>query len=233
MLSKHEMAAQMLKTIYPDDLVCMNDYAEQYHFTVDLAYAKADNLLFQEQLYHKNAKLWLYKDLAHIVLKAALLCCQRHAHHFVLYDGLRPVNLQRAMAKTQRARENPHWITENLLSEPGKGGHPRGMAIDIGLLDQNGQTVDMGAPFDYLADHADPQRNPAHRNYKHNQLITHHREMADSCMLDAAAEFKTDLTLLPQEWWDFRLNAAFINQYKPLHDDDLPSHMRMGLDLET
>lgn len=49
----------------------MNDYVWEHPIAVDLAYMRDDNLLFGEQIYKTGAKLWLYKDLAKIVLAAA------------------------------------------------------------------------------------------------------------------------------------------------------------------
>ena len=63
--------SQPLKTIQPDDLLCMNDYAWEHPMAVELAYMRDSNLLFGEQIYRTGAKLWLHKDLAKIVIAAS------------------------------------------------------------------------------------------------------------------------------------------------------------------
>lgn len=216
------------RKISPDDLICMNEYAHTHHFQVNLAYAKDDNLLFQEQIYNDTARLYLHKILAQITKRAAKNCHQNTGYSFVLHDGLRTVNAQEKMMKTKRARENPHWMEPpRLLSQPGGGAHPRGMAIDISLIDQNGHMLDMGCPFDYLCDSPYADRNPAHRDYNHLPQIIDNRDILNRYMIEAAEYFDTKLLLLPEEWWDFRLEPKFYNEFTPIRDEELPIDIRL------
>lgn len=218
----------VVKEINPYKLICMDNIAKRYNYRVDLAYARSDNFLFGEQIYHHDAKLWLYEDLAHIVCMAAQECFAKEGMRFILYDGLRTVEAQKAMMQTRRAKKNKHWMEPpRLLSVPGSGGHPRGMAVDIGLEEENGKIIDMGCPFDFLADNPDPQHNPAHRNYNHSKEIRAHRAILDEAILGAAKVLGTEITPLPEEWWDFRLPRDIYGGYKPLSEQDLPNHMKM------
>ncbi len=218
----------MSKIISPNDLVCMNDLAGRFHFRVELAYARDDNLLFGERIYRKGAKLWLYKDLANIVCKAARKCYEVHNLRFVLYDGLRTIEAQEAMMHTRRAIENPHWTKPpRLLSMIGSGGHPRAMAVDIGLENGNGELVDMGCAFDFLAENAAPTHNPAHRKYVHPPLVKQNRAILDNAMANAAESLGISLTLLGEEWWDYRLASSFYNEYAPLSENDLPKNIKL------
>ena len=218
-----------LKKIEIDDLVCMNDKEDAYGFRIDLAYAKDNNLLFGERIYRPEAELYLHKDLAEIVCRAASDCLKTHGLRFLLYDGLRTTDAQKRIMQTRRVQENPHWLQEpRLLSPPGTGGHPRGMAIDIGLETLDGVLLDMGTPFDYLAENSDEAHNPAHRNYAwHTHEILENRGKLDKSLLKSAESLKRPLVLLPQEWWDFRLPAEIYNQYAPLSDTDLPPSMQL------
>ena len=219
---------QNLKQITADTLICMNQHAKQYHYRIDLAYASDTNLLFGERIYKRSAQLWLHRDLANIVFHAAHFCAQEYGVHFILYDGLRTVDAQEKMLFTQRVKDNPQWLTPpRLLSPPGAGGHPRGMAIDIGLETSDKKLLDMGTAFDYLAENATAEQNPAHRDHPHNTNIQKNRSMLDKSMEYGAKATNTDLFLLPQEWWDFRLPPAIFEQYKPLSEHDLPNHMQM------
>ncbi len=205
------------------DLICMHDYADKYNYSIDLAYSSIENVLFGERIYKKDAKLWLYKDLANIVFIAADYCFTTYNLHFILYDGLRTIDAQEKMMQTQRARDNPHWTEPpRFLSPPGSGGHPRAMAIDVGLETPDGTIVDMGTAFDSMVEQS-------HRNYCHAEHIKKNRSMLDDSMLTAAKELQTPLFLLPEEWWDFRLPADMYNQYAPLSERDLPEHMRLTL----
>lgn len=213
-----------MKKIQPQDLTLMN----ATHYRVDLAYARADNLLFGQRIYHQDAKLWLHRDLAAIVDSAARLCLQNYNLRFILYDGLRTSDAQSAMMETKRVKQNPHWLEEpRLLSPAGAGGHPRAMAVDIGLETCDGALLDMGCAFDFLAKNADEAHNPAHRKYNHPQKIKDHRDILDHSMSEAAKTHNHPLLPLPEEWWDFRFPRNIYEQYTPLSEDDLPTHMRL------
>ena len=214
------------ETIQPQDLVCMNKYEGTHHYRVDLAYAQTDNFLFGERIYRENARLWLHESLADIVKNAATYCLENHNLRYILYDGLRTTDAQEAMIKTRRALDNPHWLEKpRLLSLPGAGGHPRGMAIDIGLETLDGELIDMGTAFDYLSEN--PESNPAHRAFPHNQDIMDNRKILDDSMKQAAESLNTPLLPLPEEWWDFRLPSDLYGQYEPLSESGLPAHMRL------
>ncbi len=213
-----------MKKILPSDLALMNN--DDYR--VELAYAQEDNLLFGERIYRKNAKLWLYRDLALIVSRAARLCRDDYGYRFVLYDGLRTVEAQEAMMQTRRVRDNPHWLDEpRLLSPAGGGGHPRAMAIDIGLETQDGAVLDMGCAFDYLAENPHKDKNPAHRDYAHAPHILQNRKALDDCMMRASRELSLPLVPLAEEWWDFRLPSDIYTLYAPIREDDLPKDMKL------
>lgn len=218
-----------MKIITPSDLVPMDSFEKNEPLRVDLAYARADNLLFGEVIYKKEARLWLHPILANVVREAAQICFRQHGYGFILYDGLRTVDAQEKMLKTQRVLDNPHWLQEpRLLSPPGAGGHPRGMAIDVALEDEHGVLLDMGTPFDFLAEDASPAHNPAHRSYvRLTDDAARNRNILTHAMMNAAEKLNTPLVPLPQEWWDFRLPASVYEQYAPLSDADLPPEMRM------
>ena len=210
-----------LKMILPKDLVCLDDYVGESPLVIDLAYARDDNLLFGERIYSKDAKLWLYKDLAAVVLEAAKHVFQAIEGTLIIYDGLRVTDAQNAMLKTQAVQENPHWLEEpRLLSPPGAGGHPRAMAVDVSILDADGKLLDMGTDFDDLT-------QAAHRGYPHPQSVQDNRALLDDAMMDAAQDRGVDLVPLPQEWWDYRLPAEIYEQYAPLSDADLPHTMQL------
>lgn len=215
-------------TIYPADLVAMNEYAESGMLRIDLVYAREDNFLFAEQIYKPEARLFLHKQLAALVLSAAH-AAKEAGYRLVLYDGLRTTTAQQKMLQTQKVKENPHWLEEpRLLSPPGMGAHPRGMAIDLSLETAQGVLLDMGTVFDFLSNNAAATHNAAHRQYIHLMPeYAQNRALLDGFMMKAAEQHKMPLFLLPQEWWDFRLPAKYYEQYEPLSDEDLPPAMRL------
>lgn len=223
------MAEKALKPILPADLVAMDDYAARHPLRIDLVYAKPahrDNM-FKCAIYRPDAKMLAHRELAPIILRAAEICHTKSKWFFQLKDCLRPVEAQAAMAETDIVKANPHWLQEpRLLSPPGAGGHPRGMAVDIILVTESGDEVDMGTPFDYLT--TDPANNPAARDYKDlSAEVKKNRQLLQDCMMQAADEADRQFLPLPQEWWDFRFPAEYSNQFEPVSDKLLPENMRM------
>lgn len=209
------------------ELIDMAEMLSDLPVRIELAYALEDNLLFDERIYRADAKLWLHVRLAKIVEIAARSLVGSD-YRLVLYDGLRTTTAQEKMLSTKRVQDHPHWLEEpRLLSPPGKGAHPRGMAIDVSLEHREDGLLDMGSAFDYLSDDPSPKGNIAHRHYEHSDEVMQNRKMLDDLMLKAAEAYGEELLLLPQEWWDFRLPPTVYEVYASLSDEDLPLAMRM------
>jgi D-alanyl-D-alanine dipeptidase len=225
-----------LTPISADDLVALDDYTAQHPLKIDVVYAKPahpDNM-FKCAIYRPDAKMWAHKELLPIILGAADSCFKKTGWIFEIKDCLRTYEAQALMRETDIVKRNPQWLEEpgRLLSPPGAGGHPRGMAVDIILVDKNGEEIDMGTRFDYLTE--DRSNNPAARNYTQfgddparNMRILYHRRVLEEAMVDAAKEVGRELLPLPQEWWDFRFPKSYSETFAPIRDADLPKHMRM------
>jgi len=221
---------EQLIQILPEDLVALDDYVSTHPLRIDLVYAKPqhpDNM-FKCAIYRAAAKMWCHRSFAPIILRAAEICWQSHKYIFELKDCLRTTEAQGLMAETDIVKANPQWLQEQgrLLSPPGKGGHPRGMAVDIILLRENGSQIDMGTAFDYLT--TDRNNNPAARDYKgFSGEVLENRRVLEDAMMQAAKECALPLLPLPQEWWDFRFPPAHANQYAPISDAAMPPEYRM------
>ncbi|MBI1215265.1 MAG: D-Ala-D-Ala dipeptidase [Alphaproteobacteria bacterium] len=212
------------------DLVALDDYVEDYPLKIDLVYAQPDHPdnIFKTGIYRPDARMWGHRDFVPVILRAAMACHAQYGYTFELKDCLRTCEAQAAMAQTDIVKANPHWLREpnRLLSPPGKGGHPRGMAVDIILLTEAGEQVEMGTSFDYLT--PDRASNPAARDYTgFSDEILANRVILESAMMRAAADLGHELLPLPAEWWDFRFMPAYTNKYAPVFDADLPEGMRM------
>lgn len=216
--------------IPPEDLVAMDTLAARTPLRIDIVYAQAQHPenIFGLALYRPEARLWLHRDFAEIVALAAKRCHDEHGYVFVLKDGLRTVEAQALMQETEIVKANPHWTQEpnRLLSPPGKGGHPRGMAVDIVLETKNGALVDMGTRFDHLT--KDPAINPARRGFPDiSDTAKKNRQILEDFMVAAAQDLNRPLLPLPSEWWDFRFPGSYSEQFAPISDRDLPPAMRM------
>lgn len=218
-----------LKKIHPDQLVPMDLCALHFSLEVNLAYANDRPPNIFGKVYHDDAKLWLHEDLAKLVCLASEICYAKTGYKIILYDGLRTSDAQTKMADSDIVKANPQWMQEpRLLSPPGAGAHPRGMAIDMSLIDAQGNLIDMGTEFDYLAADQSPDKNPAHRQYKLlDPLHDDNRNLLNDAVTKAAQFLNPAIDFLPQEWWDFRFKKDVYEQYAPLADSDLPGEMRM------
>ncbi|MCB9990007.1 MAG: D-Ala-D-Ala dipeptidase [Rhodospirillales bacterium] len=219
------------KQITPDALVPMDIYGDSHKIRIDLVYADAAHPenIFKTDIYRQQARLWLHKEFAAIVVRAAEIMGERWGGIFVLKDGLRTTDAQQAMQETAIVKANPQWLADGpsrLLSPPGRGGHPRGMAVDVTVEDADGTPWDMGTSFDHLT--TDPADNPAARDYMSLPAhVLENRRRLEQAFNDAAQELGLPLLPLPAEWWDFRFPASYSDAYAPLSDQDLPPDMRM------
>lgn len=224
-----------MKTIAPGDLVVLDDFVGRKPLLVDTVYAKAEHKdnMFKAAIYRPGAKMLCHFQLAPLIVRAAELLHAKSGHYLECKDCLRPLEAQQKIIDSAIVRANPQWLEEpRLFSPPGKGGHPRGMAIDVVIVDKNGDELDMGTAFDYLT--TDKSVNPAARDYTdfgqgaaHNALVAANRQLLTGVMQQAAAELGRDLLPLPQEWWDFRFPNDYTATYAPVSDADLPPSMRV------
>lgn len=212
-------------------LVPMDLFTRVFPVTIDLVYASPVHArnMFSRALYYPQARLWLHEDLARIVLRAASRLNRQHKWTLQLKDGLRTVEAQALMNNTDIVKANPQWTApgeKRLISPPGGGAHPRGMAVDICVLDQQGGELDMGTPFDHFT--RDPDQNPAGRHYTALPAdILERRGIVEEAFTASAASLGLVVLPLASEWWDYRFPAAVYNRYEPLSDADLPPYMQM------
>lgn len=216
--------------IDPADLIPMDLFLGTEPFSIDVMYAGAAS--FCGPVYKPSARLSLHRDMAEIILTAARLVRDRIGGTLELYDGLRTTTAQRLICDTPIVKAHPHWTAEGplrMFAPPGKGGHPRGMAIDLSVRDSNGALLDMGTIVDALPeDGADPDSNPAHREYVHlTQNVRNNRDILTNALRDAAQMFGRPMRPLPSEWWDYRFPDDVYMRYAPLADEDVPPSLRL------
>ncbi|MEY4134847.1 MAG: D-alanyl-D-alanine dipeptidase [Saprospiraceae bacterium] len=106
-----------------------------------------------------------------------------------LYDCYRPHAVQWALWKKV---PNPQYV-----ADPRKGSmHNRGSAIDLTLVDANGQELDMGTPYDFFG-------QEAYIDYTNlPKKVLENRKTLQSAMI--AKGFRTTRT----EWWHFSFTKA-------------------------
>jgi D-alanyl-D-alanine dipeptidase len=206
------------------DLIPM-DLFKAEPIIVDLVYAQAQHPenIFKEALYHNGARLFLHRDMARVVISTA-----RYLHHhyqwtLVLKDGLRTIEAENAAMNTGILRANPQWLEgpNVLFSKPGSGAHPRGMAIDVSVLDKHERPVNMGTHFDEMSE-------KSARDYMgFAPQILEDRLKLETAFTHEAARLKLPMLPLASEWWDFRFPRIYYEQWSPLSDAELPEEFRL------
>ena len=219
-----------LKHIDPADLIPMDLFLGREALQVDVMYAGPTS--FCGIVYKPAARLSLHRDMAEVILAASRLIRDRIGGSLDLYDGLRTTTAQAVICNTPIVKTHPHWTEEGplrMFAPPGKGGHPRGMAIDLSVRDAAGALLDMGTIVDALpAGGADRETNPAHRDYSHLiDAVRKNRDILTAALADAAALFGRPLRPLPSEWWDYRFPDEVYLRYHPLADEDVPPTLRL------
>lgn len=213
-----------MKSISIDYLVPMGEFVSKYPIEIDLVYSKPEheNNHFGA-IYSTEALLWCHRDIAAITLLAAVKLQEHCGWKLRLFDSLRTYEAQERMANK--------GFDPALVSAPGSGAHPRGMAIDVQPIDIHGKLVDMGTPFDYFSN--DLSDNPASRSYTKFLSIAKtfeyqaRRNTLETAFRWAATALNMKILPLPEEWWDFRLDESIWSDYKPLKENDLPDCMKL------
>ena len=118
---------------------------------VQLVYATADNFM-KEAVYTGITRAWLHPDAAKKLIAAQrLLKKEQPGFTLVVYDAARPMSVQRKMWALVCGTDKVNYV-----SNPANGGglHNYGMAVDVTILDETGEPLPMGTPFDFFGEEA-------------------------------------------------------------------------------
>jgi D-alanyl-D-alanine dipeptidase len=120
---------------------------------VDLRYASANNFMGRD-MYSPLDCAWLHAEAAHgIELAVAWLAKQRSDVTLCILDALRPHRVQLAMWDALK-----YGDLQKYLAPPERGSiHSYGMAVDVTLLNANGEELDMGTGFDEMSETSHPE----------------------------------------------------------------------------
>ena len=161
---------------------------------VKLMYASTDNLL-KENVYEDYNKAFLHKIAAEKFLRACQFLHKEYpGWSFVVFDALRPQSAQ--LRFWDLVKNTPQEI---YFANPARGSlHSFGFAVDLSLLNEAGEELDMGTPFDDLTDLAQPRHEEkflASKQLKNNQV--QNRKFLRSIME------RSGFDQLPHEWWHY------------------------------
>lgn len=152
------------------------------HLLVDIKYATSDN--FMNEVLYPVSGCYLEKDV-YQALQKVLEALRKMELGIKVWDGFRPLSVQKKM-----------WDTiqdERYVSNPYKEGgrHTRGTAIDLTLVDLEGNELEMPTPFDSFDE-------KAHSYYSElPEIVLKNRKVLKEVMESHG------FLQLPTEWWHF------------------------------
>jgi D-alanyl-D-alanine dipeptidase len=172
--------------------VCFWEPSIQYY----LVYKTKDNFTGKPLYNSKLTKAWLHPHAAKMILRAHdLLRSERPELSFLIYDAARPMEVQRKMDEWAKRTNNEYYV-----ADPAKGGglHNYGMAVDVTLVDENGEWLPMGTSFDFFGPESNTDRESdllkrrriTPSEYKNRKFLRRIMEEAG---------FKS----VTSEWWHF------------------------------
>lgn len=178
------------------------EITEQDHkVLIDLKYATDDN--FTGAPVYQRALCFLHPE-AEQCLRHAVTLAERLGYRLRIFDAFRPAEAQWKLWN--------HTPDPDFLADPRRGSpHSRGAAIDLTLVDQNGNDLDMGTGFDAFT----PLSH--HGNGEISQQAQQNRLILMGLMTTAGWDFYRN------EWWHYQLFDA--RRLPVFSDTALPKSM--------
>lgn len=164
-----------------------NEITEVDGIQLDIRYATTNN--FTEKQIYNCARCFLRPEVAKKIRKLHRDIKTRYGYGIKMFDCYRP---RPAQQKLWDIVPNAMYVTP-----PKKGSmHNRGLAVDLTIVDENGDELDMGTEYDYFG-------KEAHRTFVHpNPTIQKNREL-HRMLLEAHG-----FTGIRTEWWHYSLKTV-------------------------
>jgi D-alanyl-D-alanine dipeptidase len=161
---------------------------------VELRYATPDNFTGRKQ-YQGLDCAWLHRDAAKALeASVAYLAEYRPGATLLVLDALRPQRVQEQLWESLQGTDLLSY-----LAEPTRGSiHSFGMAVDVTVLDEDGNELDMGTEFDDLSERSHPAREGL--MLARGELTQHqlgNRQLLRNAMLAGG------WVGINSEWWHF------------------------------
>ena len=162
--------------------------------SVELRYGTADNFVGRD-LYSPLDCAWLHRHAAEGLEKTvAWLARERADLSLLILDALRP---QRVQEQLWDALQGTDLL--GYLANPVRGSiHSFGMAVDITLVDKNGEELAMGTPFDDLSERSHPALEES--MLSRGEITT--RQIGNRQLLRDAM-YEGGFKGISSEWWHF------------------------------
>lgn len=193
--SKPVQPAKSRTAHYLDSLGLINIAEADSSIVVDLMYTRADNFT-GEVLYEDLHEAYLHPEAMESLSKAQRLLKEMHpGYSLIVYDAARPMSVQQKMWDVVKGTSKYIY-----LSNPARGGglHNYGLAVDISILDEEGNPLPMGTPVDHLGQEAHITEEA--RLVAQGKITEAERE---NRILLRQVMKEAGFRPLPSEWWHF------------------------------
>jgi D-alanyl-D-alanine dipeptidase len=170
---------------------------------VVLPYASSDNFTGQV-LYESSQYAYLQPEVAAMLAKASQLLREKYPkYRLLVLDAARPLSVQQKMWDAVKGTPNNIYV-----ANPKKTGlHNYGAAVDVTITNDLGVWLDMGTPYDFFGEEAQPAKEKEMlKQGKLTQTQLDNRQILRSVMNQAG--FQTYY----REWWHF--NACTLAEAK-------------------
>lgn len=161
--------------------VDLSDYSSE--FILDMKYATEDNFL-KSKVYDCGSCYLRLKTVTSLI--EANKEFKKKGYKIKLFDCYRPLDVQKKM-----------WVLipdANYVANPSKGSiHNRGGAVDVTLVDENGNELDMGTKFDFFG----TESSHDYKNF--SKEIIKNRKLLKKIML------RHHFESFDSEWWHYNL----------------------------
>ncbi len=148
---------------------------------IDIRYATENN--FTNIVMYDCGKCFLRPEVAKAIVKINEDVQLKGFGGIKLFDCYRPRPYQQRLWDKV---PDPRFV-----SHPSKGSmHTRGAAVDLTIIDKEGNELDMGTDFDFFG-------REAFHNYPHNDSILYNRSLLKSMM------YKRGFKHISSEWWHY------------------------------
>lgn len=167
---------------------------------VQLKYSTTDNFL-KADAYGDLEKCYLRPEAAKMLTEAEKYLQKEHpGFSLLVFDCVRPRNIQRKMWAIVKGTDLQQYV-----ADPDKGSiHNYGAAVDLTVCDETGKEIDMGTPFDFFGDLAQPRLE---EKFLKEKKLT--EEQVKNRMILRKAMKEAGFIPLEIEWWHFN---AFPNK---------------------
>jgi zinc D-Ala-D-Ala dipeptidase len=161
---------------------------------IDLKYSSSDNFLRQD-VYGDFCSCYLAKEAAMKLTNAEKCLKKNHPKlSIMVLDCARPRSVQRKMWEQVKGKPEQKYV-----AYPNAGSnHNYGCAVDATIADSNGIQLDMGTPFDFFGDLAQPRYEE-----KFLKEGTLSQNQIDNRRLLREIMTKSGFLSIGTEWWHF------------------------------